>query len=115
MTKSHVEHVVPIIAGTLKAILDKQPGPNRHHHFFVTAEVEAEIDWKIKLVAAEPQGINPLEEILRFDVVVPPGIHSDAIARRTVRYEESPPGADYRDVLLHDGKETARARVEIVV
>ena len=113
MTKTHVDHILQIVPGTLHAIRNEQPMGT--HTFYVMVDVETEVDWKVKLVAAVPQGTNPLEKLLRFDVVKPGGIHPGAISRRTVRYEEVPPGAAYASVLLEDGKETKHVQVEVVV
>lgn len=114
MTK-HAQPVVPIISQSLKAVLNEQVGPGHTHSFTATVEVEVEVDWKVELVSASPQGINPLVKLLAFHVVLPHGPHSDAIAKRTLHYEEKPPHAKYSTVTLEDGKETVSAKVAIVV
>ena len=114
MTK-HAQHVVPIVPHTLEAFLDEQPGPGKQHSFHVKVDVEVEVDWKVELVAAVPQGINPLVKLLAFHVVLPHGPHSNAIAKRTLHYDEKPPGAKYSDVTLEDGTQTTTVKVAIVV
>lgn len=115
MSQSHVAPSVAIIGGTFKAILDKQPGPNKQHKFYATVDVEVEVDWKVKLVSANPEGLNPLDKLLRFEVVLPTGRHSNAITRRTVRYDEVPAKHDYTEATVEDGKQTESVTVETVV
>ena len=113
MTK-HAQHVVPIVPHTLEAFLDEQPGPGKQHSFHVAVDVEVEVDWKVELVA-RPPGSDPLVKLLAFHVVLPHGPHSNAIAKRTLHYDEKPPGARYSDVTLEDGKQTTTVKVAIIV
>ncbi len=115
MTK-HAQPVVPIIPHSLKGVLNEQVGPGHPHSFTASVDVEVEVDWKVELVSAKPQGINPLVKLLAFHVELPHGTaHSNAIAKRTLHYEEKPPHAKYSNVTLEDGKETVSAKVAIVV
>lgn len=113
MSKSHSEPVIDIIPGTLHATRNEQP-LNRHA-IHVSLEAEVEVDWKVKLVRAAPQGFNPLSLLLRFDVLLPNGPHSDAIAKRTITYEESPAGEPYTEVTVENGPKTSSAKVHVVV
>ena len=108
-------YLVPIVSGSLKAMIDKQPGPGRPNCFLALVDVEVEVGWTVSLVAAAPQGINPLIKLLRLRVEIPPGPQSARIARRTLRYEEAPPRADYREVWLGEGDAAISAKVSIVV
>ena len=115
MTKSNIGHSVEILPETLEATLEKQPGPGKRYKLFVSVEAEVEVDWKVKLVSAHPQGTNPRVKLLRFDVELPTGKHSNAIVRKTIRYEEAPPHADYKEVTIEDGKQTVSKQVSIIV
>ena len=105
----------PFFSGSLRAIIDKQPGGGRQHVFLVVVDVEVETSWTVSLVAAVPQGINPLIKLLRLRVEVPPGPQVGALARRTLRLEETPPCADYQEVWLGEGDAAISAKVSIVV
>ena len=72
MTK-HAQPVVPIIPHSLKAVLNEQVGPGHPHSFTASVDVEVEVDWKVELVSAKPQGINPLVKLLAFHVELPHG------------------------------------------
>jgi len=106
---------IDIVPGSLNAILNKQPGPGRTPSLNVTVDANVEVDWEVKLISATPQGINPRIKLLRFQVYKPTGIHSDAILRKTFRYEESPAQADYTDVTLENDGSDVTVKVEIVV
>ena len=114
MTK-HAQPVVPIIPHSLKGVLNEQVGPGHKHSFTASVDVEIEVDWKVELVSATPQGTNPLVKLLAFHVKLPHGPHSNAIAKRTLHYTESPPHAKYSTVTIEDGKDTLSAKVAIVV
>jgi hypothetical protein len=115
MSKSHAQPVIDIVADSLEAVRDAEPGKNKHHKLTVVVDVEAEVDWKIKLVEAHPQGTNPQVKLLRFEVVLPTGPHSNAIAQRTLRYTEAPPKAAYTDVTIEDGKQSVSKKVSLIV
>jgi hypothetical protein len=103
-----------VVPGSLKAWIDRQPGISKSPKLHATIDVSAEVDWKIALVAAVPQGINPRIKLLRFEVGLPTGRHSNAIAQRTVRYEE-PVGPDnYTNVTVLNDGESITTDVEIV-
>ena len=106
---------VPIVAGSLKAMIDKQHGPGRPNAFLALVDVEVEVGWTVALVAAVPQGINPLIKLLSLRVEIPTDAQSGRIARRTLRYEEVQPRADYREVWLGEGDAAISAKVSIVV
>ncbi len=115
MTAIHATTTISIVPGSLKAILNEQPGPGRKPKLIVSVDGEVEVDWDVKLVAATPQGINPRIKLLKFEVHKPKGRHSNAIIRKTFRYEESPAQERYTDVTIeHEGKD-GTAKVEIVV
>ena len=115
MTKTHHEPVISVVQNSFKAILDEQPGPGKQHKFFASVEIEVEIDWKVQLVATVPQGFNQFDKLLRFQVVEPKGTHSNAIVKRTVRYDEAPAEADYTNATLRNGPHSTTVEVEIVV
>jgi hypothetical protein len=103
---------VDVIPQSLKAWLDTQPGDDTKPNLIVTVDAYAEVDWKVSLVAAEPQGINPQIKLLKFHIELPSGpIHSNAISERTFRYEETPAEA-YTEVTLENGHQSFTARVE---
>jgi hypothetical protein len=104
-----------VILGSLKAWIDRQPGIGKTAKLHVSIEVSAEVDWKITLVPAIPPGINPRVKLLKFDVVLPTGPHSNAIATRTVTYQETVGAVDYTDVTVENAGENISAKVEIVV
>ena len=64
---------------------------------------------------AEPQGINPLDKLLHFQVRRPIGPHSDAIAKRTLSYHEAHAKAEYTHATIQDGTETQTVQVSFVV
>jgi hypothetical protein len=104
-----VETSIDIVPGSLKAWLDLQPGsPPR---LIVTAEAVVEIDWQVEIVAAVPPGINPFIKLLKLDIQIPTGPHSNAIATRTLRYEEAPAGINYTDVTLLNGGQGTTVKV----
>lgn len=71
---------------SFKAWIDEMPGSPRK--LIVTGDVMSEVDYQVTLVRAVPQGFNPAILLLHIDVTTPSGPHSNAIARRTLRYEE---------------------------
>lgn len=100
-------HLVP---GSLKAWIDKQPGG--HNPLVVTVDAMLEVDWGVTLVAAMPQGFNPRIKLLKVEVKLPDGTaHSNAIAIRTLRYEETPAADDYTDVTVLNGGQSVSAKV----
>lgn len=100
---------------TFKAWIDEMP-PGPAHALFVTGETKpVEIDWKIALVRVVPQGINPTVLELRLDVQKPTGPHSNALASRTLRYEEKPPKEKYKSVHIQNDPDSFSIPVEIVV
>jgi hypothetical protein len=72
---------------TFKAWINEMPGSQPT--LIVTGDVLAEVDFHVNLVRAIPQGFNPAVLILHIDVQTPTGPHSNAIATRTLRYEEA--------------------------
>jgi hypothetical protein len=81
--------------------------------FIVTIDAFVEVDWTATLTPADPQGINPLVKLLKFDVTLPAGpVHSHAIARRTFHYEENPAGHAYTNVTIENGAQTLSKLVE---
>jgi hypothetical protein len=105
---------INVVPKSLKAWINNQPGVGAVPKLIVTLEAEVEIDWKVTLVSAVPQGINPLVKLLEFDVVKPTGPHSNAIAKRAIRYEEAPLHANYSDVTIENGGQNISASVERV-
>ena len=103
-----------IVPDSLKAWIDVQPSLGADPKFIVTVDAFVEVDWKVSLAAAMPQGINPMVKLLKFDIKLPAGTaHSNAIWKRTFRYEESPPGQAYTEVTLEDGDRTFTTPVEM--
>ena len=103
---------VAIVPHSLRAVLDRQSG--KAHSFYVTVDIEVDAASEVDLVSARPQGINLLIKLLRFAVVRPTGAAGATIARRTLRYRETPPGADYAEVWLGDGDRAVSAKVVVV-
>jgi hypothetical protein len=107
------EVTVDLIANTLKARIEAHPGGEAGHKLVVAVEAFIEVDWKVNLVAAEPQGINPLVKLLRLDVELPTGAaHSHAIAQRVLHYEEATGQENYTNVTIENGDDTMSAAVE---
>ncbi|WP_159009579.1 hypothetical protein [Bradyrhizobium sp. S69] len=105
-----------IAPGALNAWIDRQPGPDHGPKLIVTVDVIVEIDWTVSLVSAVPQGINPLVKLLKFDIVLPPGpVHSNAMMKKTFRYEEAPPQNPYTDVTIENATGSNTAPVRIIV
>jgi hypothetical protein len=102
-------------AGSLKAWIDRQPGVGKTPKLHVTISVSVEVDWKIALIPANPQGINPRVKLLRFVVGFPTGPHSHAIATRTVSYEETVGPVNHTDVTVLNAGEDVSTKVEIVL
>jgi hypothetical protein len=50
----HATTTISIVPGSLKAILNEQPGPGRKPNLIVSVDGEVEVDWDVKLVAATP-------------------------------------------------------------
>lgn len=106
---------VDIVPGTLSAWIDKQPGVQNGSKLIVVVDAWLEVDWKVELVAAVPQGINLAIKLLKFNVQLPPGpVHSHAFVRRTLRYEETPAGFNYTEVTIENGSASTSAVVTIV-
>ena len=109
-----VHHGISVVPGSLTAILEKQPGQRHGDRFFVIVDVEVEAGRAVELVAAVPQGINPLIKLLRVRAaaLAAPG---GATVRRTLRYEEVPAAADYKEVWLGEGDTAISAKVSLVI
>jgi hypothetical protein len=106
---------INIVPGSLNAILNEQPGPGKTPHLNVSVQGEVEVDWKVELVAATPQGINKHIKLLTFHVHKPTGHHSNAIVKKTFHFEESPAHAKYTQVTLENGGQDVTVDVKIVV
>jgi hypothetical protein len=107
------EVTIDLIPNTLKARIDTRPGDETGPKLIVTVDAFVEVDWKVTLVAAEPQGINPLVKLLKLQVELPAGpVHSHAIAKRTLHYEEALPQEGYTNVTIENGTDTVSAPVE---
>jgi hypothetical protein len=107
------EVTIDLIPNTLKAEIDTQPGEEAGHKLVVTVDAFVEVDWKVNLVSAEPQGINPLVKLLKLEVELPAGpVHSHAIAKRTLHYEETPAQQGYTNVTIENGADTVSTVVE---
>jgi hypothetical protein len=104
---------VDLIANTLKAWIDRQPGTEPGPRLIVTVDAFVEVDWTVTLIPATPQGINPLVKLLKLDIQLPAGpVHSHAITKRTLRYEEAPAQEPYTNVTIENGAQTVSAVVE---
>jgi hypothetical protein len=113
VSHSVAEVTIDLVPKTLEARIDAQPGAEPGPKLIVTVDAFVEVDWKVSLVAAEPQGINPLVKLLRLAVELPSGpVHSHAIAKRTLHYEETPPHEGYTNVTIENGADTVSAAVE---
>lgn len=97
---------VNLLPGTFHAWIDRMPGTGPRPHLVVVGDTDfVEVDIPIKLEPAKPQGINPRDLILDVVVGPQPSPHSNALARRTLRYEESP-APDYSSVTIVNGSQT---------
>ncbi|MGP0061798.1 MAG: hypothetical protein ACLPID_21240 [Beijerinckiaceae bacterium] len=104
-----------LIPNTLKAWIDRQPYGTTSSKLTVTVDAIVEVDWTVTLTAATPQGFNPQVKLLKLDIQLPNGpIHSNAMIRRTLRYEESPPQDDYTTVTVENGAQTLSKVVETI-
>jgi hypothetical protein len=97
--KQPKEFIMPAKQDTFKAVIFR----NAHYReeLLVTGDVtEPTTGWTVKLERAEPQGIDP--HILILDLVErpPTGQAGDVVTTHHVKYEESPPLADYRQVTI---------------
>jgi hypothetical protein len=93
-----------LLKETFEAWINKMPGSP--HKLIVIGAVEVPTPgWKVDLVRAEPQGINP--DILLLDVhaVPPSGKVPQIVTRMPVRFEESPPLREYAQVDIRDGSD----------
>jgi hypothetical protein len=105
---------ISIVPGSLTAILEKQSGQGRSDRFLVIVDVETDAGRAVELVVAKPQGINPLIKLLRIKAGAPPA-PGGARVRRTLRYEETPAAADYKQVWLGEGDAAISAKVSLVM
>ena len=109
------EQVMPkLLKDTFKAWIDKMPGPTAYK-LIVTGDIEVPTaGWKATLVRTEPQGINP--DILLLDVRAekPDGHVIQVTQIISLRYEESPPKANYSQVTVFDGKDSVTVEVKTV-
>jgi hypothetical protein len=116
---AHARHAGPaigVVPNTLAAWIDSQPGVEGGPKLIVTVDAIVEVDWTVTLVSAVPQGINPRIKLLRFDVQLPPGpVHSNAMMRRTFRYEEGAVHNPYTDVTIENGPGSVSVPVRNVV
>ncbi|MBR0968504.1 hypothetical protein JQ554_30500 [Bradyrhizobium diazoefficiens] len=104
---AHARPIIPaveVVPGTFSAWINRQPGVEPGPRFIATVDAIVEVDWNVTLISAVPQGFNPLIKLLRFDVQLPPGPkHSNALIRRTFRFEESPPQHPFTDSTIENG------------
>ena len=105
---------ISVVPGSLTAILEKPPGQGRGSRFLVIVDIEAEAGQAVQLVVAKPQGINPLIKLLRIKADAPP-VPGGARVKRTLRYEEVPAAADYKQVWLGEGDAAISAKVSLVL
>ena len=108
-----VHHGIVVVPGSLTAILEKQSRKRRGDRFLVIVDVQADAGRVLDLVAA-PQGINPLIKFLRIKASAP-SLSSSPAVRRTLRYEEAPAAADYREVWLGEGDAAISGKVALVM
>ncbi len=112
-THAQVPPSVDLIPDTLKAWIDSEPGPEASPKLIVNVDTIVEVDWTVTLTSATPQGINPLIKLLKLDVQLPAGpIHSNALAKRTLRYEETAPQEPYTCVTIENGAQTLSTDVK---
>ena len=114
-----VAHTPPpeldIDAASLRAWIDRQPGVQNGSKLIVTVDATVEVDWTVTLVSAVPQGFNPMVKLLKFDIQLPTGaVHSNAMMKKTFRYEESPSQQAYTDVTILNGSKPISKSVENV-
>jgi hypothetical protein len=105
---------VDAVPNSMKAWIDSQPGMGKDPKLIVSIDVMVEVDWKVALISAVPQGFNPLVKLLKFDVQLPSGPHSSTVKKRTLRYEESPPQESYSDATIENEGESISAPVKKV-
>lgn len=84
------------------------PGPAT---FYLTGIVELPHGgFDVSLEPANPQGFNPAILMMTLTVTERPGMHTQAVEAKSVRYEISPyPGGLYREVtILYNGEMVGR-------
>jgi hypothetical protein len=91
-----------LLKETFKAWVDRMPGSPPKLIVIGVVEVPT-LGWKVDLVRAEPQGINPDILLLDIRAVAPGGDVPQVISKIKVRYEESPPQRKYSQVDVRDG------------
>jgi hypothetical protein len=98
--------------GTFEAWLDKQPGANNTLH--VTGKITVPTGgYKVSLVEANPQGINPKILILNVVKVKPTGPAPDVISHVEVKFDK-PNSPDYTDVTIRNDGDEFTIPVKIV-
>jgi hypothetical protein len=125
---------VELIAGTLKAWLNRQPGSGGGNGtLLVTVEAEAGDGVRAGLESASPQGTNPAVKLLKVNREKPVLVGADVMpvgadakvkmvknpystgkSKLHLRYEEAPAKETYTDVTIENGSNTISAKVETV-
>ena len=88
--------------------------------FVVTGEVEvAASGWNVTLLRKEPQGFNPADLLLEIRTEKPYGarnpVRDGVRSSQTipVRYEETPPKNDYKQVTIFNGRDSITIDVQV--
>ena len=88
-------------AADFKAWVNEMPPST--HKLIVTGKVQCPTTgWKVTLVEAKPQGINPSILILALDAKRPSGQAGQMITPVDVRFERAP-GSQYQEVAIRGG------------
>lgn len=90
------------IESTFKAWIDAMPGAEPK--LIVTGDVETRTGgWRVSLVRAVPQGINPAILILDVAAVAPTKPSTDALETHKVRHQEPARPGQFTDVMIRGG------------
>jgi hypothetical protein len=83
-----------------KAWVNLQPGPHMNTLYVTGDVIEPTSGWKVELVEASPQGINPTILILDVKATAPTGQVLQVVTPVPVRFEK-PDGKQYKKVTIH--------------
>jgi hypothetical protein len=69
--------------------------------------------WTVSLLRKEPQGFNPAILLLELRAEQPYRVIDQIMQRVPVRYEETPPKEDYKQVTIFEGQDSMTIDVAI--
>ncbi|HXC54602.1 MAG TPA: hypothetical protein VNU97_04860 [Rhizomicrobium sp.] len=93
---------VKVLKNTAHAWVNSMP-PGKPKLMVIVAVTTPTTGWTVKLVRANPQGINPAILLLRIDATPPKGRAGQMVTRHELRYEESPPKGKYTEATIIGG------------